>query len=138
MESHIEEGWHKTSLAELHSLADRYGTPYFLYAVDEIARRIELVRESLARLVEVFYAVKANPNLELLRMLRNVADGLDISSGGELEQASLAGFDMAKISFAGPAKSINELTESIQRGVGCISIESLRELKECEIGRAHV
>jgi diaminopimelate decarboxylase len=131
MGSHIQDGWHKTSLAELHSLADRYGTPYFLYDVDEIALRIELVRESLARLVEVFYAVKANPNLELLRMLRKVADGLDISSGGELEQASLAGFDMAKISFAGPAKTVNELTESIQRGVGCISIESLRELKEC-------
>lgn len=131
MESHVEEGWHKTSLAELHSLADRYGTPYFLYDVDEIVRRIELVRESLAQLVEVYYAVKANPNLELLRRLRNVADGLDVSSGGELEQASLAGFDMAKISFAGPAKTVTELTASIQNGVGCISIESLRELMEC-------
>src|SRR5208283_4573710 len=58
-------------------------------------------------------------------------DGLDISSGGELEQASLACFDMAKISFAGPAKTVSELTESIQRGVGGISIESLRELKVC-------
>ena len=136
MESHVDEGWHKTSLAELHSLADRYGTPYFLYDVDEIARRIELVRESLAGLVEVFYAVKANPNLELLRMLRRVADGLDISSAGELEQASLAGFDMAKVSFAGPAKTVSELTASIQRAVGCISIESLRELIECvEISR---
>ena len=131
MESNIEEGWHKTSLADLHSLADRYGTPYFLYDVDEIVRRIELVRESLAGLVEVYYAVKANPNLELLRRLRTVADGLDISSGGELEQASLAGFDMAKISFAGPAKTASELTASIQNGVGCISIESLRELMEC-------
>jgi diaminopimelate decarboxylase len=131
MEWHIEEAWHKTSVAELHSLADRYGTPYFLYDVDEIIGRIELVRESLARLVEVYYAVKANPNLELLRMLRNVADGLDVSSGGELEQASLAGFDMAKVSFAGPAKTVTELTVSIQSGVGCISIESLRELTEC-------
>ncbi len=71
MESNIEKGWHKTSLAELHSLADRYGTPYFLYDVDDIARRIELVRESLAGLVKVYYAVKANPNLELLRRLRH-------------------------------------------------------------------
>ena len=131
MEPHIEEGWHRTSQAELHSLAERYGTPYFLYDVDDIARRITLVRESLAGLVEVFYAVKANPNLEILRRLRNVADGLDISSGGELEQASLAGFDMAKISFAGPAKTAKELTASIQQGIGCISIESARELMEC-------
>ena len=67
MESYIDERWHGTSLAELHALADRYGTPYFLYDVDEITRRIDLVRESLAGLVEVYYAVKANPNLELLR-----------------------------------------------------------------------
>src|SRR5271165_7108286 len=99
MESHIEEGWHKTSLAELHSLADQYGTPYFLYDVDEIAQRIELVRVSLAGLVEVFYAVKANPNLELLRMLRNVADGLDISYAVFCLKKKISGFDMAKVSF---------------------------------------
>ena len=131
MESNIEKGWHKTSLAELHSLADRYGTPYFLYDVDDIVRRIELVRESLAGLVKVYYAVKANPNLELLRRLLPIADGLDISSGGELEQAALAGYDPAQISFAGPAKTASELTVSIQNGVGCISVESLRELLEC-------
>ncbi len=131
MESNPTNGWHQTSLAQLHALADRYGTPYFLYDADEVVKRIESVRESFERLVEVFYAVKANPNLELLRLLRNSADGLDISSVGELEQASLAGFDAANISFAGPAKTAGELTESIQRGVGCISIESMRELTEC-------
>jgi diaminopimelate decarboxylase len=131
MESHIVDGWHGTSLAEFHSLAQHYGTPFFLYDADEIKRRIALIRESFEQLVEVFYAVKANPNLELLRALHGVADGLDISSGGELEQTSLAGFEMAKISFAGPAKTNRELTASIQRGVGCISIESLRELMEC-------
>ena len=140
MQSDSAKGWHNTSLAELHALAERYGTPYFLYDADEIVRRIESVRESLDGLVEVFYAVKANPNLELLRILRNFADGLDISSGGELEQASLAGFDMAKVSFAGPAKTACELRESIRRGVGCVSIESPRELMECvrisgELGR---
>ncbi len=131
MESHADDGWHHTSLGEFHSLAQRYDTPFFLYDADEINRRIVLVRESLARLVRVFYAVKANPNLELLKAVRAVADGLDISSSGELEQACLAGFDMANISFAGPAKTRSELSASIQRGVGYISIESLRELMEC-------
>lgn len=136
MNSLPEEKWHGTSLAELHSLAEQYGTPYFLYNVDEMARRIKLVRQSLDGLVEIYYAVKANPNLELLRKLRNVADGLDVSSGGELKQACLAGFDMSRISFAGPAKTAVELAASIEHGVGCISIESLRELEECvEISR---
>jgi diaminopimelate decarboxylase len=131
MDPHQTNGWHQTSLAEFHALADRYGTPYFLYDADEIIRRINSVRDSLDRLVEVYYAVKANPNLELLRILRTSADGLDISSLGELEQACLAGYNTGKISFAGPAKTNSELTESIQRGVGCISIESPRELMEC-------
>ena len=128
---HTEEGWHGTSGAELHTLAERYNTPYFLYNVDEVARRIELVRQSIKGLAEIYYAVKANPNLQLLRRLRDVADGLDVSSGGELRQACLAGFPMSKISFAGPAKTQAELTESIEHGVGCISIESLRELTDC-------
>lgn len=131
MQSHIDEGWHGTSLAELHTLAEHYRTPYFLYNADEIARRINVVRQSLMGLVEIYYAVKANPNLHLLRFLNNVADGLDVSSGGELKQACLAGFEMAKISFAGPAKTESELTTSIEHGVGCISIESLRELIDC-------
>ena len=131
MEPDTTIGWHNTSLAELHSLADRYGTPYFLYDADEIIRRIQLVRGSLEGLVEIFYAVKANPNLELLLVLKDTADGLDISSGGELEQASLAGFNMDKISFAGPAKTTAELTASIGREIGSISIESPRELLEC-------
>jgi diaminopimelate decarboxylase len=131
MESNSTNGWHQTSLAQFHTLADRYGTPYFLYDADDIVKRIESVRESLERLVEVFYAVKANPNLELLRVLRGSADGLDISSVGELEQAVLAGFETGKISFAGPAKTLSELTESIHCGIGCISVESSRELTEC-------
>jgi diaminopimelate decarboxylase len=132
MESH-EKSWHRISVSDLHSLADQYGTPYFLYDVDDITRRIDLVRESFAGLAEVYYAVKANPNLELLRKLRDVADGLDVSSAGELKQACLAGFEMLNVSFAGPAKTASELRTSIESGVGCISIESFRELKDCAL-----
>ena len=123
--------WHRTSFEQLHDLAERYGTPYFLYDADEIAARIETVRTALAGHVEVYYAVKANPNLELLRAVRGVADGLDVSSAGELTQACLAGYEMQNVSFAGPAKTKDELTTAVTHGVGCISVESLRELMEC-------
>ena len=116
---------------ELHKLADEYGTPYYLYDADAVNERIRNIRAALEERVKVFYAVKANPNLALLRAVRNVADGLDISSAGELEQAALAGFDMKALSFAGPAKSADELEAAIRKGVGCISIESERELHAC-------
>lgn len=131
MTSQTLDRWNELTSIEFEKMADKYGTPFYLYDADEINHRIKFIRESMDNLVEVFYAVKANPNLGLLRAVRNMADGLDISSGGELEQAELAGFDMAQISFAGPAKTRNELTASIEKGVGCISIESMRELKEC-------
>lgn len=131
METRSADIWASIGSAELHALAERYGTPFYLYDADVVADRIRLVRHAFKNDVKVFYAVKANPNLELLRAVSGVADGLDISSGGELEQARLAGFDMARLSFAGPAKSAEELAAAIQQGVGCISIESLRELQQC-------
>lgn len=117
--------------AVFEELARAHGTPFFLYDADEINARIRAVQQAFPGMVKVFYAVKANPNLALLRAVSDVADGLDISSGGELEQACLAGFDTARLSFAGPAKTTAELTESIRRSIGYISIESLRELLEC-------
>ena len=117
--------------AAFEELAQAHGTPFFLYDADEINARIRAIRQAFSGTVKVFYAVKANPNLALLRAVSDVADGLDISSGGELEQARLAGFDTAKLSFAGPAKTTAELTESIRQSIGCISIESIRELLEC-------
>ena len=124
-------GWNEPSATELHALAARHGTPFFLYDADVIRQRILRIRESFQNLVEVFYAVKANPNLELLRAVADTADGFDISSGGELEQTRLAGIDPTKLSFAGPAKTAEELTASIMQGIGCISIESPEELLEC-------
>jgi diaminopimelate decarboxylase len=117
--------------ARIHALAEEYGTPFYLYDVDAVNERIEAVRKTVGGHVKVFYAVKANPNLALLRAVREVADGLDISSAGELDQALLAGFPASRLSFAGPAKTDAELDIAIQKGVGCISIESVRELLAC-------
>jgi diaminopimelate decarboxylase len=131
MESMTPAAWGSTPLADLHDLAAQYGTPYFLYDSDQICSRIRFVRETFASLAEVFFAVKANPNLELLRAIRSSADGLDISSEGELAQAGLAGYEPSRLSFAGPAKTVAELSAAIDQGVGCISIESMRELADC-------
>ena len=123
--------WGDVSYNALHALATEFATPFFLYDADTVRSRIVRSRAALGDLAKIYYAVKANPNLELLRAVRGVADGVDISSGGELDQAQLAGFAMANVSFAGPAKTTPELSESIARGVGCISIESEAELAEC-------
>lgn len=136
--------WFGLSKSDFAHLADRHGTPFYLFDADQVNSRIRYVRDSLSGLARVYYAVKSNPNLELLRAMGAVVDGLDISSGGELEQATLAGFEAARMSFAGPAKTAAEIDAAVRAGVGCISVESEQELRTCvrlarEQGRrAHV
>lgn len=123
--------WQDMAAGDWHALAQVHGTPFYLFDADAVAHRIRAVREALQCHAKVYYAIKANPNLGLLRAVCPVADGADISSGGELAQALLAGYDAANLSFAGPAKTDAELEAAIRAGVGCISVESLREIDAC-------
>lgn len=123
--------WQDLTSVDWAELARHHGTPFYLFDADAVASRIRDVRHAFDDTVQVYYAVKANPNLGLLRAVATVADGVDISSGGELKQAQLAGFDPRHMSFAGPAKTDAELTDAIRAGVGCISVESLREIDAC-------
>lgn len=123
--------WQGMRSQEFTALAERCGTPFYLYDMNDIYRRVAHVRATFDGLAQVYFAVKANPNLELLRSIRMWVDGLDVSSGGEVEQAILAKFEPSQLSFAGPAKTTAELHESVRLGVGCISVESMRELHEC-------
>lgn len=123
--------WLDIPPAEWRLLADRFETPFYLFDADIVAARIRRVREAFGGQMQVYYAVKANPNLGLLRAVRHDADGVDISSGGELEQAMAAGYAPERMSFAGPSKTPRELEAAIRAGVGAISVESLREIDEC-------
>ncbi len=122
--------WQFDDGGEYEDYAERFGTPYYLYDTDLLLRRANEVRNAFRGTASVYFAVKANPNLTLLETIRDGVDGLDISSVGELEQALLAGYDAEDLSFAGPAKSPDELGRAIECGVGSISVESERELRD--------
>ena len=125
------QAWSRIATAQWQVLAEEHGSPFYLFDADCVAARVQYVKAAVEGLAGVFYAVKANPNLGLLRAVRSNVDGLDISSGGELMQAQRAGYDPACMSFAGPAKTDVELEAAIAAGVGCISVESLREIDAC-------
>ncbi len=131
MSSSHRTQWNHIDVSLIEDLARKHETPLYLYDADTVAERVQGVRNAFEGLACVYFAVKANPNLELLRSLRNSVDGLDISSGGELEQAVLAGHAASSLSFAGPAKSAEELAAAVRQGVGCISVESRREIDGC-------
>lgn len=114
----------------LEDVAHQYGTPFYLYDLDEIFDKIREIRNAFGSDIKLYYAIKANSNLELLKAIREKVDGLDISSYGEMEQSLLAGYSPKQLSFAGPGKTYEELDKAIKNGIGIISVESLREMED--------
>ena len=98
-------------------------TPLFVYSRDAIATRMDELRAAMPDRLCIHYAMKANPYADLLEFIADLVDGLDIASGGELQQAREAGFLPREISFAGPGKRDAELLAAIRAGV-TLNIES--------------
>ena len=116
----------------LMRVAQTAGTPCYVYFLDGILDRIAAVRDAFGGRFELSYAVKANPNRELLRRLIGVVSALDVSSIGEVRLALEAGWGAEQLSFSGPAKRIEELEEAVELGVGVMICESLREMQQLD------
>lgn len=104
------------------------GTPLFVYAADLIRRRVALLREAMPARLRLHYAVKANPFGPLLALLRELTDGFDVASLGELEMVLATGQDPRLTSFAGPGKSDAELEAAIRHGA-TLNLESEGEAR---------
>ena len=110
-------------------MVEEHGTPCFVYQLDLIAGRIGALREAFGEGLAISYAVKANPHPALLRWLRDRVERLDVSSGGELRLALDAGWEPARLSFTGPAKTSAELRLAAERGIGEVVLESVGEAR---------
>jgi diaminopimelate decarboxylase len=109
--------------------AERFGTPLYLYSAGTILDHYGRLDEALAGLDHLIcYAVKANSNRAILRLLRDAGAGFDIVSGGELFRALKAGADPRKCTFAGVGKSREEIEYALELGVYSFNIESEAEL----------
>ncbi|MFM8736986.1 MAG: pyridoxal-dependent decarboxylase, exosortase A system-associated, partial [Betaproteobacteria bacterium] len=108
-------------------LAHRWGTPFYAYDRALLRARVAELRQALPPRLGLHYAMKANPMAELLRYMVGLVDGVDVASGGELQQALQAGASPLHISFAGPGKRDEELRQAVQSGV-LVNVESPREL----------
>lgn len=113
----------------LEGLAQQYDTPLYVYNGDHIRKRFRAVRDAFAPLdLLVAYSVKANPNLEVLRLLAREGAGADIVSGGELYRTQLAGIDPKRVVFAGVGKTRDEMRYALEQGIMAFHIESAQEL----------
>jgi diaminopimelate decarboxylase len=113
----------------LTAIADVVGTPAYLYNAGVIRRQFRALDQALVAVPHrVAYAVKANANLAVLRVLRDLGTGADIVSGGELARALAAGFEPERIVFSGVGKTDEELTAAAEAGIGHVHLESTAEL----------
>jgi diaminopimelate decarboxylase len=111
--------------------AERFGTPLFIYSRACIEDAWRAYEDAFAPVPHrICYAVKANGNGAILRLLAGLGAGADIVSGGEMLAALRAGFPPERIVFAGVGKTDEELALGLERGVGEFNAES-----EDEIGR---
>lgn len=114
---------------DLDSLAEKFGTPLYIYSANTVLdhyRRLDRALGELAHLI--CYAVKANSNRAILRLLANEGAGFDIVSGGELFRVISAGGDPTRCTFAGVGKSRQEIAYALEQHVFCFNVESEAEL----------
>lgn len=114
----------------LREIAEQVGTPTYCYDAPTIVARYAALDAAFGSLPHrICYAVKANANLAVLRLLARLGAGADIVSGGELLRALAAGFAPNRIVFSGVGKTDEELLAAMAAGVGHINVESLAELR---------
>lgn len=115
--------------AEFRQLADRFGTPCYVYDLDDLTGRVAALRSALPVGVGLAYAVKANPSLSVVASLARQGLGADVGSGGELELSLRAGMRPERIVFTGPGKRDDELESAVAAGIGAVTLESTGELR---------
>ena len=115
----------------LDDLADRFGTPLYVYSLRAMLAALAAYQRALAgRRHLICYAMKANSNLAVLQAFAQAGCGFDIVSGGELARVLAAGGDAAKVVFSGVGKTRAEMRAALQAGVRCFNVESEVELDQ--------
>ncbi|MEO8031511.1 MAG: diaminopimelate decarboxylase [Gemmatimonadota bacterium] len=124
-----ESGTLKMAGVPLTMIAGRVGTPAYVYNAESIRTQFERLDKALAAVPHrICFAVKANSNLAVLRVLRDLGAGADIVSGGELRRVLAAGFSADRVVFSGVGKTATELEAAVAAGLGHVNLESPAEL----------
>ena len=106
-------------------------TPFYYYDIELLRRTLDAINDE-ARRHEGFcvhYAIKANANPKVLRVIRQAGLGADCVSGGEIEASIKAGFPASKIVYAGVGKSDWEINLGLDNDIFCFNVESIPELE---------
>ncbi len=126
--------YHRNNLycegSKVNEIAEKIGTPFYLYSKNSVCNQYEKFKQAFSPLSPLIcYSLKANSNLSLLKILKNLGAGADIVSSGELFLALKAGIKPQKIVFAGVGKKEEEIKEAIKKDIYLFNVESISELR---------
>ena len=111
-------------------IAAAVGTPFYVYSQATLMRHFRVFDEALNGMKHLIcYAMKANSNIAILKILGNLGAGMDVVSGGEYLRAKAAGISGDKIVFSGVGKTREEMALAIKNGIRQFNVESEAELK---------
>jgi diaminopimelate decarboxylase len=127
---HYNQGQLFCENVSLQSLAEKHGTPLYVYSKGTITDHFQRLDAALGELNHLIcYAVKANSNLSVLATIARLGGGFDIVSAGELYRVIKAGGDAGKCTFAGVGKTRDEIAYALNQGIYCFNAESEAELE---------
>ena len=107
------------------TLAKEYGTPLYVYSKATLLHHYRQIAEAFAVLdPTICYSIKSNGNLSVCKLLVEAGCGMDVTSGGELYRALMAGADPAKIIYAGVGKTDDEIRYALDAGIAAFNVES--------------
>lgn len=113
----------------LTEVAEKFSTPLYIYSAEKILSNYLAYDKGFGDYPHLIcYAVKANSNLSVLKLLANAGSGFDIVSKGELKRVLAAGGDPKKIVYSGVGKKESDLEFALKAGIGCFNIESVAEV----------
>jgi len=115
--------------AVLRDIVATVPTPFYCYSTEGIRTAYETLSIALEPVgVAICFAVKANSNITILRILSDLGCGMDVVSGGELERVLAAGVPASRVIFSGVGKTRNEIRRAIEAGIHQINVESAAEI----------
>ena len=119
---------------DANALAEKYGTPLYVYDFDYIENRYTTLKDAFAGKKSIInYAVKANSNLSVIAHIAKMGAGADCVSIGEINRALTAGVSKYKIIFSGVGKRDDEIREALEKDILLINLESEAEMKRVEM-----
>jgi len=110
-------------------LVEQYGSPLYVYDGNVLSEDYGTLRSSLPPSIDLFYSLKANPNISIYNYLKNLGAGAEVSSLVELMTVKKAGTDSSNIIFLGPGKSDAELEACVREEIFAVVCESFGEMK---------